>query len=69
MEKLTLKVKDMSCEHCVKAITTAVNTLSGVFKVAIDLKTKTVTIEHDPMLVTSDTIRCKIEEQGYDITV
>ncbi|MDR2699596.1 MAG: copper ion binding protein [Nitrososphaerota archaeon] len=67
MEKLTLKVEGMSCEHCVNAITRAVNALSGVFNVTVDLKTKTATVEYNSALVTPDRIRSKIEEQDYDI--
>ncbi|MDR3149876.1 MAG: copper ion binding protein, partial [Oscillospiraceae bacterium] len=56
----------MSCEHCVKAIREAVGTLPGVSDVAVDLKGKTVTVEHDPALP-ADKIKYEIEEQGYDI--
>jgi copper chaperone len=67
MEKLTLKVEGMSCEHCIKAITKTVNTLSGVFNVTVDLETKSVTVEYNSALITSEKIKNKIEEQGYDI--
>ncbi|MDR0373999.1 MAG: copper ion binding protein [Nitrososphaerota archaeon] len=69
MEKLTLKVNDMSCEHCVAVITTEVGALSGVSNVVVDLKAKTVTVEHNPIFVTADTIKSKIKEQGYDVVV
>jgi len=66
VEKIVLKINDMSCEHCVKTITKAVNVLPGVFTVIVDLKTKTVTAEYNPTLITAETIKHKIEEQGYN---
>lgn len=66
MENSILKVDGMSCEHCVKAITKAVGALPGVSDVAVDLKAKTVTVEHDQTLPV-DKIKYEIEEQGYDL--
>jgi copper chaperone len=62
-----IHVDGMSCEHCVKAVTTAVTALEGVSSVAVDLGAKTVTVEHDPNLTSVDSIQAAIEEQGYDI--
>lgn len=67
MEKTTLKVDGMSCEHCVKAVTGAVGALSGVTNVAVDLAAKTVTVEYDPVNTALDNIKAEIEEQGYDV--
>ena len=62
-----LKVDGMSCTHCVKAVTSAVGTLPGVTSVAVDLREKTVTIDHDPNQSTLEQIRLQIEDQGYDV--
>jgi copper chaperone len=67
MEKSTLNVDGMSCEHCVKAITTAVGALAGVESVAVDLDAKTVTVTHDLSKIPLDKIKSEIEDQGYDI--
>jgi copper chaperone len=69
MEKTTLKVEGMSCEHCVKAVTNAVSALSGVFGVKVDLAGKTATVERDPALVTLSQIQEAIEDQGYDVVL
>lgn len=66
MEKSILKVDGMSCEHCIKAITNAVGALPSVSNVSVDLKAKTVTVEHGQAL-SLDKIKYEIEEQGYDI--
>ncbi|MDR3086230.1 MAG: cation transporter, partial [Christensenellaceae bacterium] len=35
MAKTVLKVEGMSCEHCVRAVTNAVNSLPGIDGVAV----------------------------------
>jgi copper chaperone len=67
MEKTVLRVDGMSCEHCVKAIKSAVGNLSGVASVQVDLNAKTVTVEHDPVQSPLDKVKFAIEDQGYDV--
>ncbi len=67
MEKAVIKVNGMSCEHCVKAITKAVEVLPGVSGVAVDLKAGTVTVEHDAAQSPLNIITQEIEDQGYDV--
>jgi copper chaperone len=67
MVKSIINVSGMSCEHCVKAITKAVSALPGISSVSVNLKAKTVTVEHDPALSPLDKIKLEIEDQGYDI--
>ena len=66
MAKSIINVDGMSCEHCVNAITKAVGVLDGVSDVAVDLKAKTVTVEHDPALALKK-IKSEIEDQGYEV--
>ena len=66
MEKTILKVEGMSCEHCVQAVTKAVTALPGIGGLAVDLKTGTVTAEHDPALTGAVKIKEAIEDQGYE---
>lgn len=66
MTEQTYRVPDVSCEHCVRAITDELAKLPGVNQVGVDLKTKLVTVEHDGS-VDDATLRQGIEEAGYDI--
>ena len=68
MEKTVLQVEGMSCEHCVKAVTNAVGSLTGVTSVSVDLLGKKATVEYDPEQSPLDRIRIAIEEQGYEVT-
>lgn len=67
MTKTVLHVEGMSCEHCVRAVKGAVGALGGVSGVEVDLKGKTVTVEHDAAQATVEQIKTEIEEQGYEV--
>jgi copper chaperone len=67
MEKTIIKMDGMSCEHCVKAVSKAVGALPGVGGVEVDLKGKTVTVDHDPAAAPLEKIKSQIEDQGYDV--
>ena len=59
-------VPGVSCEHCVKAITTEVTRLDGVRTVDVDRIEKRVTIVANDT-VTDMSLRAAIEEAGFDI--
>jgi len=66
MENKKLKVQGMSCEHCVKAVTNALGTISGVADVAVSLKEGTVSFKHDPALAPVEKIKAAITEEGFE---
>ena len=67
MEKTIIKVEGMSCEHCVKAVKNALEPLTGISSVAVDLTLGTVTVDFDPSQIQLDKIKLEIEDQGYDV--
>ncbi|SDM15147.1 copper chaperone CopZ [Bacillus sp. OK048] len=67
MEKVTLNVQGMSCDHCVKAVEGSVGELNGVSTVKVNLKAKTVDVEFNTQEVTLDKIKETIDDQGYDV--
>jgi copper chaperone len=67
MEKVTLNVEGMSCNHCVKAIEGSVGELNGVEKVDVNLNEKSVTVEFDEDKATLNEIKETIDDQGYDV--
>lgn len=67
MEKVTLNVQGMSCDHCVKAIQGSVGALKGVDSVKVDLKGNKVDVEFNNQEVTLDKIKETIDDQGYDV--
>ncbi len=59
----TYSVPDMSCDHCIAAISGEVGKVPGVTSVDVDLATKVVTVAggDDPAIVAA------IDEAGFDI--
>jgi copper ion binding protein len=62
----TLKVKGMSCQHCVMSVTKALNQLEGVKDVQVDLAKGEVRFESTKE-VASNRIAKAIEDAGYEI--
>jgi copper chaperone len=68
MEKITLKVEGMSCEHCVKAVTNAVSALPGLAGVSVDLKGGTVSFSYESAQTPLETVKAAIVDAGYEVT-
>ncbi|ETI67346.1 copper chaperone CopZ [Neobacillus vireti] len=67
MERVTLNVQGMSCDHCVKAVEGSVSALNGVGSVKVNLKAATVDVEYNQQKVSLDEIKETIDDQGYDV--
>lgn len=63
MTTRTFSVPDVSCDHCIRAITDEVGALDGVESVEVDIDAKTVTVVGGEL----DPIVAAIDEAGYDI--
>lgn len=61
---ITLTVENMSCGHCVNAVTKAVQSVDAQAGVAVDLATKTVQVNTDSP---RDRIIEAIKEAGYPV--
>ncbi|CAI8923120.1 copper chaperone [Pseudomonas sp. IT-P253] len=59
-------VEGMSCGHCVKAITQAVQTRDPAASVRVDLAAKEVGVES---ALTADQVIAAINEEGYEAKV
>ncbi len=66
MVQRVYRVPDVSCQHCVRAITSELQKIPGVQSVHVDLDTKLVTVAADES-VSDEEIRAGIEEAGYEI--
>jgi copper chaperone len=67
VEDITLKVPDVSCEHCVKTIDGALGVLPGVESVGTDLPTKTVRVRFEPEKVSLQQIEATLDDAGYTV--
>ncbi|WP_042458316.1 copper chaperone CopZ [Neobacillus dielmonensis] len=67
MEKVTLNVQGMSCNHCVKAVEGSVGKLAGVESVKVNLDAAAVDVEFNPNKVSLEQIKETIDDQGYEV--
>lgn len=66
-QEITLSVPDVSCEHCVKAIDTALSALPGVEKITTNLQSKTVNLRYHSNQVSRQQIENALDEAGYTV--
>jgi copper chaperone len=67
MEKIILNVSGMSCEHCVRAVKSAVEDLGNAKVVDISLETGKVTVEYDAPKISLEEIKNAIIEEDYGV--
>jgi len=62
----TIKIKGMSCNHCVMAVTKALREIDGIRSVKVDLKNGEATFDEvEP--VDLEYIKERIQKAGYDV--
>lgn len=61
----TILVEDMSCQHCVKAVESALKELTEVNKVEVDLSLNKVVVEGEDLV--EEKLIEAIEEAGYEV--
>jgi copper chaperone len=64
MTTISLKVPNISCDHCVHTIKTEVGDLAGIRRVNADPNTKIVTVDFDPP-ATQEKIEALLAEIEY----
>ncbi|MCL2816498.1 MAG: copper ion binding protein [Oscillospiraceae bacterium] len=62
--KKIIKIEGMSCNHCAGAVKKALEEITGVSAVAVDLENKAATLEISAA-VTDEALRSAVEEAGY----
>lgn len=62
--KKVISIEGMSCEHCVKSVTGALEAIEGVNNVVVSLDDNTATVETD---VDNEILKNAIEDEGYDV--
>jgi copper chaperone len=62
----TVKIKGMSCNHCVMAVTKALNEIHGVKDVKVDLAKGEATY-NETMPVDMKVVEAQIAKAGYEV--
>ena len=61
-----IKIKGMSCQHCVMAVTKALSAVDGIKDVNVDLKSGMATYE-EIKTVDPEVVAAAIKKAGYEI--
>jgi copper chaperone len=67
MATTVLNVPDISCEHCQRTITEALQPVGGVQGVDVDIPSKRVTVQYDPSVVDVDRFKEILQEEEYPV--
>ncbi len=67
-KEMTLDVKGMTCQMCVKHVTKALQGVSGVTDVAVSLETNTAKVTFNPDLAGLPQFKTAVAEAGYEVT-
>ena len=62
----SVRIKGMSCQHCVKAVTKALNEIEGIEGVNVDLSKGEATFS-ETRPVDMETIKERIKKAGYEV--
>ncbi|HEY8468272.1 MAG TPA: cation transporter [Longimicrobiales bacterium] len=61
----TLKIQGMHCDHCVRAVTAALEQLDGVREARVDLSQGRAVVEYDEARVTTRQLVGAVMDEGY----
>ena len=67
MSNVTLNVPDISCEHCERAITNALQTVEGIRTVSVDIPAKQVRVDYDDAHVSIQKMKEILQEEDYPV--
>ena len=67
MANVTLKIKGMSCQHCVVSISKALKDLKGVKDVKVSLEKGSAEVNYDDKLVTLSRMKDAVVDAGYTV--
>jgi copper chaperone len=65
MATATLKVTGMSCDHCVRAVTLALQNTEGVREASVDLKGARATVDYDEGKTNPRALAGVVADEGY----
>ena len=67
MAEIVLKIKGMSCQHCVVSISKALKDLKGVKDVKVSLEKGSAEVNYDDKLVTLSRMKDAVVDAGYTV--
>ncbi|UCD25582.1 MAG: heavy-metal-associated domain-containing protein [Gemmatimonadota bacterium] len=69
MASVRLNVSGMTCNHCKGKVEQALNGISGVYGVFVELSDGTAEVDYDDSKVTTESLAMAVTEAGYEARV
>jgi len=69
VQTTTLKIAGMSCGVCVRHVTRALDGMTGVVHVDVDIQTHQATVEHLPAWVDETSLISAVTDAGYSARI
>lgn len=66
MATTTLKIQGMTCDHCVRAVTHALESQDGVARAEVDLGAGRAQVEYDEGRVSPRDLASAVADEGYE---
>lgn len=66
-EKITLQIEGMTCHMCVKHVTQALQSVTGVSAVEVHLDTGSAQVVYDPTAADLNAFKEAVAESGYKV--
>ncbi len=63
---ITINISGMSCNHCVMAVTRALEEIDGIVDIKVDLAKGEASF-NEVIPVDMDTVKEKVKEAGYEV--
>jgi copper chaperone CopZ len=67
MSTVVMNVPDISCEHCERAISSALTAVNGIESVRVSIPAKQVHVSYDSDLVSTERMREVLAEEDYPV--
>jgi len=60
-------IQGMTCGNCVRHVEQALNNLSGILKLEVDLEKHEALVEYDSTLITHEAMATALKDAGYSV--
>ncbi|HEY4025112.1 MAG TPA: heavy-metal-associated domain-containing protein [Candidatus Dormibacteraeota bacterium] len=67
MSSVVFDVPDVSCEHCERTITGALQPIAGVREVSVDVPARTVAVAFDDRIVGVERLKQVLTDEDYPV--
>jgi copper ion binding protein len=64
-----MSIEGMTCDHCVRAVTRALQETAGVHTANVSLESKSADVTFDDEKTNTDALKAAVAEEGYSASI